>query len=119
MNNTQVLTATSANAVQGMSFCSVWPMAKGILSGVLPSVSNPTLKTAINALIAAADAVCSSSASASASERLARFGLVASPDKVEFLSSLTDEELEVLAAVQRTAVDRGVINPDGVGSGLF
>ena len=120
MNDTQTLTATSADAVQGMSFCSVWPIARGLLNGVLPSVASVPLRTAFTALVAAADSVCPSSFSSSSSiERLAKFGLIAAADKVEFLAGLSDQELQVLSTVQRSAAQSGLIQPYDFGNSGF
>jgi hypothetical protein len=58
MNQTNDLSLAVSNSVQAVSFCSVWPMASGILTGLLPNVPNATLKTAMQALIAAGNAVC-------------------------------------------------------------
>ncbi|RFP08144.1 hypothetical protein D0T23_30415 [Duganella sp. BJB475] len=92
-------------------------MAQGILNGVLPSVSNPTLKTAIMALMAAANAVCSSSSTSSA--RLAHFNLVAPAGQEDFLAGLSDNQLQVLADVQRQASQGGHITAADVGTYVF
>ncbi|MFB9240384.1 hypothetical protein IV454_24395 [Massilia antarctica] len=120
--NNAIAVATS-DAVEGMSFCSIWPIAKGLLTGVQAGISNPTLKTAIAALIAAADAVCSGSAAdvaggdAGSGERLAKFGLSVPPAEQSFVAGLSDNELQVLAAIQREAAARGLSK--GVGGCIF
>ncbi|MGS0740516.1 hypothetical protein ACVBEF_01565 [Glaciimonas sp. GG7] len=93
-----------------LSFCSIWPLVGGLLSSAVPSVSNSTLKTALVALIAAANSVCEPLVSSAASERLAKFGLQISGDKAAFISSFSDDELEVLAKVQRGAQQTGVLS---------
>ena len=120
--NNAIALATS-DAVRGMSFCSIWPIAKGLLTGVQGEVSNGTLKIAIAALIAAADAVCGGSAADVAvgdlggADRLAKFGLSVPPAEQSFVAGLSDNELQVLAAIQREATARGVSK--GVGGCIF
>lgn len=117
MNNTPNTACCSSEMVGAMSFCSVWPMARALLSGVLPSVGNANLRLAIEALMAAANAVCSPAAAAQL--RLEQFGLKAPAGPAAFLSGLSDNELQVLAQVQRNAEQRGVATADDVGGGIF
>lgn len=62
-NQTNQLSLNALNAAHAISFCQYWGMAAAALNMLLPVVPNPTLKSAIQALIAAGSSVCNSSVS--------------------------------------------------------
>ncbi|MFP5390944.1 MAG: hypothetical protein ACLGI6_05275 [Gammaproteobacteria bacterium] len=61
MNLSQSSAVAAVPPTANMSFCSVWSIATGILSTLLPLVPNADVKKALSALLAAGNAFCSSS----------------------------------------------------------
>lgn len=95
--------ATDKAAAASVNFCSLWPTAKPILQQLATVISSSLVKFAINTVISAGDAYCGSSPST----RLAQFGITPPPNMPiateEFLSTLSDQELQTLARIQQQA----------------
>ncbi len=88
-------------AASGINFCSMWPTAKPILQQLAGVISSTMVKFAINTVISAGDAYCSSGS------RLEKFGITLPPSAPaatsQFLSGLSDQELQTLGGIVQQA----------------
>lgn len=95
--------AADKAAVSQINFCALWPTAKPILQQLAAVISSTIVKFAITTVISAGDAYCGSSSPS----RLSQFGVTVPANTpgatLEFLSSLSDQELLTLGRIQQQA----------------